>query len=112
MSGFAGLRLAGVLNDFLTPFTLTLDTFGGGSSSTTNSILLGDLDLLFSSLVGTANLSDIDRISILIDPQRGGDVKIDEIVTVEKTIVPLPSTLLLLGSGLFGLVGGRRLKKI
>ncbi len=72
LSGFAGIRLAGVVNDFSTPFTLTLETTVGGSSTATSSILSGDLDFLFSSLVGTANLSDIDRITILIDPQKGG----------------------------------------
>ena len=79
LSGFAGIRLAGVENDFSTPFTLTLETSGGGSSTATSSILSGDLDFLFSSLVGTATLSDIDRITILVDPQKGGDVKIDEL---------------------------------
>jgi hypothetical protein len=106
LSGFAGLRLAGVVNDFLTPFSLTLETFGTGSSSTTNSILSGDLDFLFSSLVGTANLTDIDRITIKIDPQMGGDVKIDNITT----FVPIPATMLLFGSGLLGLVGWRRFR--
>ena len=82
LSGFAGIRLAGVENDFSTPFTLTLETSGGGSSNATSSILLGDLDFLFSSLVGTATLSDIDRISLLVDPQKGGDVAIDGIITI------------------------------
>ena len=110
LSGFAGIRLAGVENDFFTPFTLTLETSGGGSSSTASSILLGDLDFLFSSLVGTATLSDIDRISILVDPQKGGDVTIDGIVTIERTVVPVPATMLLFGSGLIGLLGYGRKK--
>jgi hypothetical protein len=96
-----------VVNDFLTPFSLTLETFGVGSSSTTNSILMGDLDFFFSSLVGTANLTDIDRISIGIDPPRGGNVKIDDIVT----FVPVPPSIVLLGSGLLGLAGLRRFRK-
>ncbi len=110
LSGFAGIRLAGVDNDFSTPFTLTLETSGGGSSTATSSILAGDLDILFSSLVGTATLSDIDRITILIDPQKGGDVKIEQIVTFERTVVPAPATILLFGSGLIGLLGYGRKK--
>jgi hypothetical protein len=107
LSSYAGLRLAGVVNDFLTPFSLTLETFGIGSSSTTNSILMGDLDFFFSSLVGTADLTDIDRISISIDPPRGGDVKIDDVVT----FVPVPPSIFLLGSGLLGLAGLSRFRK-
>jgi hypothetical protein len=100
------------MNDFLTPFSLTLETsgVGGGSSAATNSILLGDLDFLFSSLVGTTNLGDIDGISILVDQQRGGDVSIDGIITIERTVVPAPATMLLFGSGLIGLIGYERKK--
>jgi hypothetical protein len=107
-SGFQGLRLAGVISDFSTPFTITLDTFGGGTSSITKSILVGDLDFLFSDLIGTANIQDVDRITIKIDPSRGGDVVIQEFVALERTQVPEPDILLLIGSGLIGLVGLRR----
>jgi hypothetical protein len=101
LSNYGGIRLVGVVNDMLTPFTLTLETFGGGSSTATKSIILGDLDFLFSSLAGTANLMDIDRITLKIDPFRGGDVSIEAIMTIAKTAVPLPGVLLLLlSSGL------------
>lgn len=111
LSSFAGIRLEGVINDIITPFTLILETFGVGSSSATNSILLGNLDFLFSSLVGTANLADIDRIILIVDPQRGGDVLIDNLVTIERTVAPVPGALLLFASGLLGLAGLRRVRK-
>jgi hypothetical protein len=114
LSGFAGLRLAGVVNDFLTPFTLTLETIPqlGPSitSSATASILTGDIDFLFSSLVGSANLAEIDRITIQIDPPQGGDVRIDGLVTIDSIVVPPPATLILFGSGLLGLIGYGRKK--
>ncbi len=109
LSGFAGIRLVAAENDLTTVYSLTLETFSGGTSSISQTIApgAGDIDFWFSSLVGTVNLADIDRIIFTINPERAGDVYLERI----ETFVPAPATLILLGSGLLGLTGWRRLRK-
>jgi hypothetical protein len=107
LTSFSGIRLVAAENDLLTVYTLKLESFAGGSSSLSQSISsgAGDLDFSFASLVGTANLADIDRITLTINPDRAGDVYLERIVTI---ITPLPASLVLFGTGLLSLLGVRR----
>jgi hypothetical protein len=103
--------LSGVDDDLATPYTIILQTFGGGSSTATVTTLGNDatIDLAFpiASFTAGANLSDIDRITLLIDPPRGGDVSIDSLGLNRKVPESLnPGTALLGACGL--LVLGRR----
>jgi hypothetical protein len=97
------LRLEGVLNDHITTYTFTLETFGGGGSvsctQVTGSAFSGDVSCDFAGLFNGVAANNIDRISIRIDPsQKGGDVLIDRV-----TLVPEPTTALLFGLGTAGL---------
>jgi hypothetical protein len=101
LSGFTGLALEGVFNDKSTSYKITVETFGGGTSSLTigqAGDFSGNVGFSFASFVGSANLADVDRIVLEIDGARAADVSLDRLVAV-----PEPTTAAVLGLGLAGL---------
>lgn len=94
-------------NDIPVAYTITMQTFGGGSSTQTVSAganFNGNVVFPFSGFTGGANLADIDRISLAIEGARSVDVRFDALATVPE---PATAGLVLLG-GLGLLVRRRR----
>lgn len=109
LSGYTGLALEGVFNDRSTSYTITLETFGLGTSTLAigqAGEFTGDIDFAFSSFAGTAVLSNIDRIVLTVDGARAADISLDRLVAV-----PEPGTAAAVGLGLAGLAGFARSRR-
>lgn len=84
-------------------------TSSSGSSSLTKNFTLGDADLNgvgslsfpFANFLGGADFSDVDEISVTLNPARGGDFTLTSI-TSDASAIPEPGNGILL-SGLIGL---------
>jgi len=96
-----------VHNDIPVAYTITMQTFGGGTSTqsvNTGTNFTGNLIFPFGGFTAGADLSDIDRISLTIEGGRSVDVSMDALITVPE---PASASLALLG-GLGFLVRRRR----
>lgn len=105
--------LSGLDDDLATTYAIKVETFGGGSSEaavTTAGNDAGlDLVLPFGSFSAGANWLDIDRITLLVNPPRGGDVSIDSLTVQRAVPDPLATgTALLAASALLILARGLR----
>lgn len=106
LSGFNTFRLMNVSQVASTTYKVELDTGSPVTGSSTASVsklgnFAGDVDIPFASLVGTASLTDIDRIIVTIDTDgKGTGALVD---AVGLFAVAEPGSLLLLGSGFVGL---------
>ena len=108
LSAETGMMLFSAHNDLAATYTMTLETVGTGVSTgiiTAPSAFNGYLQFPWSAFAGSADLSNIDNITLTIDGGSGLDVRIDAIGTI-----PEPSTagLAMLGIGAFGLARRRR----
>lgn len=95
-----------VHNDTPVAYTISMQTFGGGTSTQTVNTGLnytGNLTFPFSGFAGGANLADIDSISLNIEGGRSVDVSMDALVTV-----PEPASAVLAALGGLGLLVRRR----
>ena len=96
-----------VFNDHTTSYTIAIETFSVGTSlwSISNTDITNNVDLTFkfNDFVGTANLTDIDRITLTVSSGRGADVRIDSM-----SAVPEPASAGLALLGLAGLMVRRR----
>lgn len=83
------------------PLVVQIDlvSSAGSGSATANLTTNGGLVQIDFNAAGYAavDFSDIDRISVKLDPNRGGDFDVNQITTV--TAVPEPSSTALLGLG-------------
>lgn len=105
LSSFGGLTLFGVSSDVSTELRITLDTDGGGSSAASSLQapgFLGNVSFLWGDFSPGANLANVDRITISVNPTRGGDVKIESFAAV-----PEPSSVAMLPAALVGLLLAR-----
>ena len=99
--------LLNVHNDIPVAYTITMQTFGGGTSTqtiNTGTNFSGNLTFAIGGFTAGANLADIDRISLTIEGGRSVDVSMDALVTVPE---PASTGLAVLG-GLGLLVRRRR----
>ena len=74
-------------NDLPVAYTITMQTFGGGTSTQTINTGLnytGDLTFAFSGFTGGVNLADVDSISLNIQGGRSVDVSMEALVTVPE----------------------------
>lgn len=98
-------RLINVFNEIPIAYTMTMETFGGGTSSqtvNTGTNFTGDLAFAFSGFAGGANLADIDRISLSFVSGRSADVSIGSVVTASEATSAIPEPA---SAGLAVLVG-------
>ena len=97
LSTETGLQLTGLFNDLPTNFTISLVTFGGGTSTflkNSPGLFTGDIAFPLSGFTGGANLADVDRIVLTIEGGRSVDVRLDGLVIVPE---PASAGLALLG---------------
>ena len=89
--------------------TFTVTDLTGGETSTLvlAGLGVGTQAVLFSSFTGIADFTDIDSIVLTIDAGVASDLILDLIDTRLGTGVGLPTTLALLGLGLFGVIRRR-----
>jgi len=88
-------------------FTITMQTFGGGTSTQTINTVenyVGNVTFPFSGFAGGVTLADVDSISLRIDGARATEIALDALVTVPE---PTSAGLALLG-GLGLLIRRRR----
>lgn len=96
---------------------VTVNFLSGGASSSADFAVAGMgtgagdsfqfLNVLLGNLVGTADLENIDAISVLISGPASLDLQIGVLRTVD-TPIPEPGTLALLGIGMVGLAHSSR----
>jgi uncharacterized protein (TIGR03382 family) len=94
-------------NDIPVAYTMTMQTFGGGTSTqtiNTASNFTGNLTFAFSAFTAGVNLADVDSISLSIQGGRSSDVSMGALVAIPE---PSSAVVALLG-GLGVLVRRRR----
>lgn len=99
--------------DVDTTMTLGMTVWDSSDNTATyqTSASAGDLEFFYTAFTagGTFDWTDIDQIEFWFDGPAAADMTLDFIVTANGPI-PEPATMLLLGTGLIGLIGASRIK--